>query len=329
MLLLSCAVAQNTAGTATVQSVTTAREGASLRVEITLSAPVKPSVETAVHPDRILLDFPDTTFSDTIKNVRGECERGAPRARPAQHSASPLITRVVLDLDQAHPYTLKTEGNHIVVTVGPVEDRAQRIPRRSSGGDFRQLDRSVSPASRHQRADLRTIRSSLPPPIPPAPANGPAFEPPSDKTSEATTSPVRPWPLFRRVSRPQSPRATLRDRHLSNRIRLQPPSSPERQPTRQRPRHCPPLHRLLPPPPKAMTLRALRSNSCGGSGRCRRAPAITKPASTKTDAVVSAPLSSGSCSGPGHHRRGTDERKSADTAPPYPPPRSRLQKPRP
>ncbi|HYM79268.1 MAG TPA: AMIN domain-containing protein, partial [Candidatus Dormibacteraeota bacterium] len=68
-LLLSCAAAQNTAGTATVQSVTTAREGNDLRVEITTSSPVQPSIETAVHPDRILLDFPDTACNDTPKNV--------------------------------------------------------------------------------------------------------------------------------------------------------------------------------------------------------------------------------------------------------------------
>ena len=39
LLLLSCAAAQSTGGTATVQTVTAARDGANVRVEITLSAP--------------------------------------------------------------------------------------------------------------------------------------------------------------------------------------------------------------------------------------------------------------------------------------------------
>ena len=55
---------------------TTAREEGNLRVEITLSAPVKPSVETAVDPDRILLDFPNTSATTTSRMfqfMRMEC----------------------------------------------------------------------------------------------------------------------------------------------------------------------------------------------------------------------------------------------------------------
>ena len=106
-MLLSCAAAQNTGRTATVQSVATAREGSDVRVEITLSSPVEPAIETAVHPDRILLDFPDTTCNDNTKNVAVNAN-GVRRVRTGQHSTSPFITRVVLDLDQAHPYILKT-----------------------------------------------------------------------------------------------------------------------------------------------------------------------------------------------------------------------------
>ncbi len=40
----------------------------------------------------------------------GACAQGSTRP-------SPMITRVVLDLDQAHPYSVKSEGNRIVLTV--------------------------------------------------------------------------------------------------------------------------------------------------------------------------------------------------------------------
>jgi hypothetical protein len=116
MLLLSYAAAQDTAGTATVQNIAIAREGTDLRVEVTLSAPVKPSVETAIHPDRILLDLPDTICTDKTKKVDVHTN-GVNRVRAGQHSTSPLITRVVLDLDQAHPYRLKSEGNRIILIV--------------------------------------------------------------------------------------------------------------------------------------------------------------------------------------------------------------------
>ena len=85
MLLLSCAAAQSTGGTATLQNVTAAREGTDLRVEITLSAPVKPSVETAVNPDRILLDFPARLSATTPENIAVECN-GVRRVRTGQHS---------------------------------------------------------------------------------------------------------------------------------------------------------------------------------------------------------------------------------------------------
>src|SRR3981081_2374850 len=116
MLLLSCALAQDTAGTATVQSVNVIREGAYLRLEVTLSSPVKPSVWTAIHPDRILLDLPDTICTGKTKQVEIHAN-GVRRVRTAQHSTTPLVTRVVLDLDQARTYSLKSEGNRIILLV--------------------------------------------------------------------------------------------------------------------------------------------------------------------------------------------------------------------
>ena len=117
MLLVSVAAAQSTTGTATVQNVTVARDGSGLRVEVTLSSPVQPSIEMAVNPDRILLDLPGTiTNGNTQKEVNAD---GVRRVRMGQHSTAPPVTRVVLDLDRAHPYTMKAEGNRIVVTVGP------------------------------------------------------------------------------------------------------------------------------------------------------------------------------------------------------------------
>ena len=69
MMLLSCATAQKSAPTATVQNVTAVRQGSGLRVEIALSAPVQPSIETASNPDRILLDLPETICNDDIKTL--------------------------------------------------------------------------------------------------------------------------------------------------------------------------------------------------------------------------------------------------------------------
>ena len=117
MLLVSVAAAQSATRTATVENVTVARDASGVRVEVTLSSPVQPSIEAAGNPDRILLDLPGTiTNGNTQKEVNTD---GVLWIRTGQHSAVPPVTRVVLDLDQAHPYTMKAEGNRIIVTVGP------------------------------------------------------------------------------------------------------------------------------------------------------------------------------------------------------------------
>ena len=121
MLLVSCAAAQS--GITTLQSVNTVRDGENLRVEITLSAPTKPAHETAVHPDRILLDFPDTANDTGTKNVAVSAN-GIRRVRIGRHSDTPLVTRVVIDLDKPHPYTVTADGNRILVTIAPAENSA-------------------------------------------------------------------------------------------------------------------------------------------------------------------------------------------------------------
>ena len=122
MLLVSCAMAQSISGTATVQKVTAVPDGGGLRVEITLSSPVQPSVETAVNPDRILLDLPATTPANTMKEVNAN---GVRRVRTGQHTTTPPVTRVVLDLDQPRSYTTKVEGNRIIVMVGAALNASQ------------------------------------------------------------------------------------------------------------------------------------------------------------------------------------------------------------
>jgi len=116
MLLLSCAAAQNIATPATVQKVTVARADGDLRVEISLSSQVIASAETTIRPDRILVDLPDTICDEKAQEIEVNTS-GVRRVRTVQRSSSPPVTRIVLELDHAHPYTLQSEGNQIVLTV--------------------------------------------------------------------------------------------------------------------------------------------------------------------------------------------------------------------
>jgi hypothetical protein len=185
-LLLSCAAAQNSTSRATVQSVIPAREEGNLRIEITLSAPVKPLAATAVHPDRILLDFPNTTSNDDTRNVAVHAN-GVRRVRTSRHSARPLITRAVLELDQAHHYTVKTDGNLVIVTVGPAENAragSYSAPVAAASG-------SLIGVFRRRRKITEDNSTNALPPAPPAIAAGPANAP-SSNSSASTLPPERP-----------------------------------------------------------------------------------------------------------------------------------------
>src|SRR5437016_14599296 len=70
LLLVSLAGAQNTVSVpARVQDVKVMRDGKDVRVDVTLSGPVKATVITAVHPDRLVLELPNTTSSARQEHI--------------------------------------------------------------------------------------------------------------------------------------------------------------------------------------------------------------------------------------------------------------------
>ena len=202
MLLLSCATAQTSSEPVAIQNVTMQRQGTGVRVEITLSAAVKPVVDTAANPDRILLDFAGTICNENIKtrSLRGS---GVVRVRAGQHSTTPLITRVVLDLDKAHPYEMTTDGRRVILTVSATESAhsgSHGAPVAATSGNL------IGVFRRHRETSVPTPDSSSdgPLPVPPAAPAGPAFEPPAE-TSSATAVPIAAPPPPRPLPTPQSP----------------------------------------------------------------------------------------------------------------------------
>lgn len=185
VLALSCAAAQNSANV-TVQNVVTAQQGSNLRIEITLSAPVNPSVETADNPHRILLDFPGATPGSNTRTLSVNAN-GVRRVRTGQHSTNPMVTRVVLDLDQAHEYTVKSQGNVVVVLVGEAEKRvAHNTPVAATSGNLVGIfRRHRDPVLATQSPDEILASTPAPPPTP----SGPGFEPPPSNASSQPPAP--------------------------------------------------------------------------------------------------------------------------------------------
>jgi len=191
LLLLSCAAAQNPTPL-TVRKVTTSRQGSDLRIEITVSAPVKPEVDTAVSPDRILLDFPNTICYSNTKNVTVHAN-GVRQVRTAQHSTSPYVTRVVLDLDEVRPYVVTAEGNTIILTVAGEEKHASHgAPVAATSGNI------IAGVFRRHRDETAPVigdssNDSAPAlPAPPPTVAGPEFQPPSSSSSAASLPPPPP-----------------------------------------------------------------------------------------------------------------------------------------
>lgn len=166
VLLSTCATAQNPSDIS-VRSVTTSRQGSNLRIQIILSAPVKPSVETAVHPNRILLDLSNTVCYSNTKNVPVHAN-GVRQVRTAQHRTNPNVTRVVLDLDEVRPYVVTTEGTSIILTItGEAKQVSHGAPVPATSGNilagvFRPKDRT-GPVT----GDTSKDSGTLPPPPPP------------------------------------------------------------------------------------------------------------------------------------------------------------------
>lgn len=211
MLLLSCAAAQ-TSSPVTVKDVTVARNGANLRVEITLSSAVKPSVETAIHPDRILVDLPDTTCGEKSQKVHVNTN-GVLLIRTAQHSANPPVTRIVVDLDQEHPYTLKSEGNRIILTVAPaVNARTSKqhgAPAAATSGNligiFRRRQEAPAPITEDSSAPTATP--------PPPPSVAASVSQPSHNSTETAPPPAPPAVVV-----PQSQGATASPQGPAGRV---------------------------------------------------------------------------------------------------------------
>jgi hypothetical protein len=180
-LMLSCAAAQNPSPVS-VRSVKTSHQGSDLRIEITVTGPVKPSVETAENPHRILLDFPNTVCNDSTKNVSVHAN-GVRQVRTAQHSTAPYVTRVVLDVDEIRPYVVTAEGTSIILTIaGEDKHVAHGAPVAATSGNLLAVFRRRRDGSGPVIDDTSNNPGPSLPPPPPLVA-GPSFQPPSSASS--------------------------------------------------------------------------------------------------------------------------------------------------
>jgi AMIN domain len=115
-----------------IQKMKVVRQGTDVWVELSLTQPITPSSETASDPDRIVLILPDTISLARQQHVPVNLN-GLRSIRIGLNNAEPPVTRVVLDLDSAHPYEIATDGATIIVKVqGSATIASSSTARRSS-----------------------------------------------------------------------------------------------------------------------------------------------------------------------------------------------------
>ena len=173
---------------AQIQNVQARTEQDKVRVEITLTSPVQPSLITAVNPDRLVLDLANTA-SDVRQRHIPVNSLGVKVVRIGLNSANPPVTRVVVDLDAVHAYSLSADGKKIVLTITAIRQAsAKTLPRRLPapaasapfGGIF------------HKKTDLPSMQADRQVTLPPPPTeHAPAWEPGNSGTNSGSNSAVK------------------------------------------------------------------------------------------------------------------------------------------
>ena len=169
LLWVSLAGAQHTEPTS-LQDVKVTHAGRDVRIEVTLTTQVKPSVITAIHPDRLVLELPNTTASAKQQQIPVYFD-GVRVVRYGLHNAQPATTRIVVELDQAQPHSLDVSGTHIILTVSPAvesrNDARHGAPAAAASGGFIGVFRRNQKSAAREPVDNNAEIPAAAPPGPP------------------------------------------------------------------------------------------------------------------------------------------------------------------
>ncbi|HEY1263154.1 MAG TPA: AMIN domain-containing protein [Terriglobales bacterium] len=110
LLVVSYAAGQD--APATLRGVKVIPTGDGIQVDVSLSTHVQPSVSTASNPDRLILDFPNTTAAARQERIAVN-SGGIRGVRYGLNSSRPPVTRVVVDLATSHFYDIKRNGTTV------------------------------------------------------------------------------------------------------------------------------------------------------------------------------------------------------------------------
>jgi type IV pilus assembly protein PilQ len=99
-----------------IRSVNVIRGSHGLEVEVAASGPITPKVMKLTSPDRIVIDVANSTPTRALRTVAVH-EADVKSIRTAKYSANPPATRIVVDLNSPHEFTVSSRGNRATIAL--------------------------------------------------------------------------------------------------------------------------------------------------------------------------------------------------------------------
>ena len=103
---------------AVISDVRVVTDGDKVSVEVDLSGSITPTLAFAKNPDRLIADFPNVSPRQWVQHI-AVGKNGVVRVRIGLNHASPPVTRVVVDLDSVHPFTVEASGRKVLLNILP------------------------------------------------------------------------------------------------------------------------------------------------------------------------------------------------------------------
>src|SRR5437660_638358 len=197
LVLVSFAVGQVPAGNPVeIRNVDVAPVGDQVKIEVTLTQPVVPTVIVATNPDRLVLELPNT--SSSAKQQRATVNQGGVKmVRIGLNSTNPPVTRVVLDLVEPRLYELATDGKKVTLTLLAPETARQRKGAPGPAATGTLLGKLHHEAPENLPTTARAPAPVTPPPsLPPIKTPAAQSNPPSGTTTASTSRPSAANPNF-------------------------------------------------------------------------------------------------------------------------------------
>jgi len=150
LLLASGAAAQDSATDLVVlRDILVSENSGRPQIELVLTAPVQPSTSTAVNPNRLIIELPNTIDGSNLPKM--QIKAGGVRTIEIVHSLTdPTRTRIVVEMDHPLDYSVSATDEHISFVLMPVG--------RSSDGALTAAKRGTLTGIFHHEKDVPGVQ---------------------------------------------------------------------------------------------------------------------------------------------------------------------------